>query len=245
MFVGIDVSKDHLDVCTDPARPTSRRFNTPGDVESLAMELQQATLVIVEATGGYENILVTVLLEHGIPVARVNPRQVRDFAKSYNILSKTDRMDATILSRFAKERQTDLHRLSLDTERDAFKALVRCRQALIEQQTQVKNMAHQADATVKTSLARVLTALKTEIDTLDQLIGQALSQYDESAVLIAVKGVGPVLTSTLISQLPELGKLNHKQIASLVGVAPFNCDSGRYRGKRRVWGGRADIRHVL
>ena len=80
MFVGIDVSKDHLDVCTDPARPTSRRFNTPGDVESLAMELQQATLVIVEATGGYENILVTVLLEHGIPVARVNPRQVRDFA---------------------------------------------------------------------------------------------------------------------------------------------------------------------
>jgi transposase len=226
MFVGIDVSKDHLDICCDPARPTSRRLNTPSDVESLALELQQATLVVVEAPGGY-------------------PRQVRDFAKSYNILSKTDRIDATILSRFAKERQADLHPLSLDTQRDAFKALVRYRQALIEQQTQVKNMAHQAHATVKASLERILTTLKTEIDTLDKCIAQTLSQYDESAVLIAVKGVGPVLTSTLISQLPELGKLNHKQIASLVGVAPFNCDSGRYRGKRRVWGGRADIRHVL
>jgi len=209
------------------------------------MDLQQATLVVVEATGGYENILVQVLLEKGIPVARVNPRQVRDFAKGCGILAKTDTIDAKVLSRFAQTHYHNLHPLSAQPQTETLKQLVRYRQDLVQQQTQLKNRKHLASTAIKVSLERIHAVLKQEIKALSKTIETLISQQQSISILKTVKGVGPVLMATLTAELPELGKLNHKQIAALVGVAPLNCDSGRYRGKRKVWGGRSAIRHVL
>lgn len=248
-YVGIDVSKDFLDVSVDPARPVARRLNTPSDTASLALELRSVSLVILEATGGYETTIFNALLQQGVPVSIVNPKRVRDYARSRGRLAKTDQLDARILAEFGQIMQPEpTHASPADLLR--LKALTTFREDLLKTQTAYRNRLKQtSDSFIQTEIKALLETVKAQLAKLEEQIKRCISSSQnlrpKAEVLTAVKGVGPVLASTLLSHLPELGRLNPKAIAALVGVAPFNCDSGRSRGKRRIWGGRKAIRPIL
>lgn len=251
---GVDVSKHHLDVCLADNiewRAPNDRDGWEGIVERLKQ--LHADLVVVEASGGYERGLVCALQDAGLSVARVNPRQARDFAKSMGVLAKTDRVDARVLRDFAYvlARHAERHHYVtplLDQVRLELQALMARRRQLIDMRVAEVNRLQQArlHAAVK-SIKRVISLLDAQIAEIDTGIDDHLDRHfsDQRKLLDSVKGVGPVTIFTLTAALPELGQLDRREIASLAGLAPLADDSGKRRGKRRTWGGRAELRAVL
>jgi transposase len=250
-FVGIDVSKRSWDVYLLPSRQHLKLPADESGIERLAAALAGAgtCLVVMEATGGLERRLAASLIELGHEVSVVNPRQVRDFARSQGRLAKTDRLDAEVIAWFA---QTIRPRpLEKAPEKQAeLDALVTRRRQLIGLRTAERNRLTQSGAKIiSKSIRRMLDALRDEIADIDTAIAQLIQDNDDwrakAELLQSTPGVGKVTTTTLVAELPELGKLNRQEIASLVGVAPLNRDSGQMRGTRAIWGGRAAVRSAL
>lgn len=250
LFVGVDVSKDRLDVAV---RPRDERWSVAHDddgIMSLVSRLQGLTvqLIVVEATGGYEARLVAALATAGLPVVLINPRQVRDFARACGRLAKTDTLDAAVLAHFADSMRPPVRPLP-DDDTQRLAALMGRRRQLIEMQTAELNRVASAPATLQREIRAHLIWLKKRMVALDHQLGDAIKSSDlwrrRDEVLQSTPGVGPTLTRTLLAELPELGRLDRRQIAALVGIAPFNRDSGTQRGRRTIWGGRAHVRHIL
>jgi len=249
-FVGIDVAKSRLDVAVRPDGELRALGNDEKGWEQLAhwlVELQPE-LVVVEATGGYEMNLLAILLEKGLPVARVNPRQVRDFAKATGTLAKTDKLDAKVLAHFAEAVKPEPRPMPGE-QLQTLSELVGRRRQLVEMLVAEKNRRQQARRGVRERIAAHLQWLEKELEQLDDDLRTQIQQNAEwqetDEILRSTPGVGRVLSMTLLTELPELGHLDRKKIATLVGVAPLNRDSGQMRGKRTVWGGRASVRAAL
>ena len=250
VFVGIDVAKARLDIAL---RPTALGWSVPNNPEGVAGLVTQLrgvepALVVLEATGGLELPVTSALATAGVSVVVVNPRQVRDFAKATGKLAKTDTIDAHVLAHFAQAVQPTPRPLP-DTQAQELSALLARRRQLIEMLTAEKNRLQTALPRVRPEVQEHITWLKQRVAKLDRKLGALLRQSpvwrEQQDLLCSVPGVGPVLSFTLLADLPELGTLNRRKIASLVGVAPLNRDSGTLRGKRTVWGGRATVRATL
>jgi transposase len=247
-YVGVDVSKDWLDVA-GPERVW--RFPNSEDGISLILDKLvqfQPVTVVVEATGGIETPLVGALLAAGIPSVVINPRQVRDFARATGQLAKTDAIDARVLARFGEAVKPDV-RPAPDEQTQALAAMVARRRQLIEMLTAEKNRLRVAQASVRPSIREHIVWLEERLSGIDRDLKAAVqgspAWREKEELFRSVPGIGPVLSMTLLAQLPELGRLNRKEIAALVGVAPLNNDSGRFRGRRTVWGGRSEVRGAL
>jgi transposase len=248
-FVGIDVSKTMLDLMVRPTGTRQQQANDADGIAQLVKQLRQVrpALVVCEATGGWERLLVGALAAARLPIVVVNPRQVRDFAKATGRLAKTDRLDAEVIARFAEAVRPEPRALpSADTQ--ALDDLVTRRHQLIDMRTAEGDRRRLATGRLREQLDEHLAWLDHQLQELDKGLDDTLRDSpvwrEQADVLRSAKGVGPILTATLLSALPELGHLNHKEIAALVGVAPFNRDSGMWRGKRQIWG-RAPVRAVL
>lgn len=250
LFAGIDVSKATADVDFAPKRDGFSVGNSADGVAEIVERLRKrkVDLVVVEATGGFELRIVAGLAEAGMPVVVVNPRQVRDFAKATGRLAKTDAIDAMVLADFAMAVRPEI-RVLPDAQASEFKALSARRRQLVEMMVAEKNRLGFADKSVRSNIEIHIRWLKAELDKIDDELSSFIKNnplwQDKDKLLRSTPGVGPVMSFTLLSDLPELGTLNRKEIAALVGVAPFNRDSGMFRGRRAVWGGRAHIRSVL
>lgn len=250
IFVGIDIAKDFLDVAST-ARSDLKRFgNEPTGWLTLMDELHQSepNMIILEATGGLERPLAMVLATAGLPVRVVNPRQVREFARATGRLAKTDAIDARVLAQFGEAVRPPLRRLP-DAATYELQALVLRRLQLIEMLKAEKNRLRRAATSVRGSLERSIQSVQSLLAEVESAIAEAVRStpawLEKDRLLRSAPGVGPVLAATLVAGVPELGTLNRWQVAALVGVAPLNQDSGQFRGKRRVWGGRAHIRPAL
>jgi transposase len=250
LFVGIDVAKEQLDVAFSSGRKPERVRNEPKMLKRLAEDLVelQPALVLMEATGGLERPLAYALEAAGLPYRIANPRLVRDFARATGRLAKTDRIDAKVLGEFARRLEPEPRPLP-NPDRLTLRDLVVRRQQLIDMRTQDENRRGTAPKVVGKQIDGVIRYLDKEIKKIEQQIDDFLDQHPqlraEIEVLESVKGVGPVTSHTLCGLVGELGFADRKQIAALIGVAPFNCDSGHFRGKRSCWGGRAGVRKVL
>ena len=250
-LVGIDVAKHSLEVyLTSQERSFTINNNTAGFKRLLA-ELPAAgqCLVVVEATGGYQSRVVAALVVAGHQVAVVNPRQVRDFARSLGILAKTDRIDARVIARFARESHPRPMEIGSEKQAQLAEFATRRRQ-LIEMRTAEHNRLETVTTKpVRKNIRHLIEQLDKQIRQLEEAIGKLIESEpklaSKAALLETVPGVGPVTVTSLLVDLPELGRLNRQQVAALVGVAPFNRDSGKFHGRRRIWGGRAAIRSVL
>ena len=250
-YVGIDVAKKALDIAVDPSGQVWSAANDDFGIGQVVADLEKLapTLVVMEATGGLELPLAAALALAGIQVAIVNPRQVRDFAKATGKLAKTDTIDAHVLAQFAARVQPTTHPLP-DAKAQEFTAIVARRRQVMEMITAERNrLASTASQSVKTRIQAHITWLQQELDSVNNELGGSVRKSPlwraKDSLLQSVPGVGPVVSATLLGHLPELGTLNRKQIAALVGVAPLNRDSGVLRGKRSIWGGRAHVRAAL
>jgi transposase len=249
-FAGIDVAKEHLDVALYPAGAAERVPHDEAGIARLVahLEAQAPALVVLEATGGWETAVLGALAAAGLPVAAVNPRQVRDFAKSLGRLAKTDGIDAQVLARFAHATRPTPRPLP-DAQTRELAALVARRRQVVEMLVMEKNRLRLAAPAVRPDIQAHIAWLEGRKERLQAELGALLQQSPlwraQEQLFQTVKGLGPVARATLLAELPELGRLNRKQIAALVGVAPFNRDSGAWRGKRRIWGGRAPVRTAL
>lgn len=249
-YVGIDVSKARLDVAILTTGGGWSVANNETGVNSLIVRLGRATLgrIVVEATGGLERLLVTRLSEAGMPVSLVNPKQVRHFARGLGRRAKTDQIDALVLARFGQVTQPILYVKPSDHEEE-LSALVERRQQLVDTLTAEKNRLGTARRAARESLKTHIRWLEEEIEALRQqieaLVRQSKEMKHKSEILQSAPGVGQITTVTLLAMLPELGRINRKQIAALVGVAPFNHDSGSLHGVRYCSGGRATVRTLL
>lgn len=251
MFVGIDVSKKQWDVCLLP-KGQSCKFTADevglGRLRDLLRPLGRC-LIVVEASGGYEQRLAAELIEAGHDVARVNPRQVRDFARSLGRLAKTDRIDAHVLALYAEKIQPRPCEKVSEKQAELDELLTRRRQLTQMKATEQTRLHQLRGPEVRKSVSHMLDQLRDQIRLVDADIARLIEDQDDwqqrAQQLQSVPGVGKVTSRTLVAELPELGRLNRQEIASLVGVAPLNRDSGQFRGKRTIWGGRANIRSVL
>ena len=249
-FVGIDVSKAQVDVAV---RPTGKRWTLPYDqtgIEGLIPQIVdlEPALVLLEATGGLELPLVAALAAAALPVVVVNPRQVRDFAKATGTLAKTDTLDAGVLAHFADAVRPEVRPLK-DAETQVLNSLTARRHQVMTMLVSEKNRLGTAIGAVSPRIEAHIAWLEQELSDLDKGLRQTLRRSpvwrEKDDLLRTVPGVGEQLSLTLLANLPELGTLNRRQIAALVGVAPYNRDSGTLRGKRAVWGGRSRVRAVL
>lgn len=249
VFIGIDISQDHLDVALHTGAHWDEE-HTPRSLGGLVQKLQELapTLIVVEATGGLERDLVATLGAAGLPLVVVNPRRVRAFAQAEGRQAKTDKIDALLLARFAERIRPEVRPLP-EAERTELEALVTRRRQLLEMLTAEKHRRKRAPRAAQPSLKRHIAYLEREAEALSEDIAQRIEQSPlwshTAALLCSTPGVGPTTASTLIAQVPELGRLSAGQIAHLLGVAPIVCDSGTHRGKRRIQGGRTSVRNVL
>jgi len=250
-YVGIDVAKATLDVAIGSDGELVQVENSEAGVARLLERLGAVApkLVVLEATGGYESVVAGAIVGRGIDVAVVNPRQVRDFAKATGVLAKTDRIDARVLARFAEAVRPEPRPLPTAEAKELDEYLSRRRQ-LVDMLTMEKN--RQSIATtdrMKKSLKKHVDwleeALRRANDDIDKAIRNSPAWREQEDLLRSVPGIGPVSARTMLAELPELGRLNRKKIAALVGVAPLNRDSGTLQGIRTCWGGRASVRQVL
>jgi len=250
IFVGIDVSKERLDAARSDTGQIQQFPNTPaGIAKLLAWVPATATRIVLEATGGLEQLVLDALLDAGLPVARVNPGKVRHLAKGLGFLAKTDAIDATLLMEFARLAEPRLAQKRSEKQAE-LDALVTCRRQLVAARNDQANQLQTTTSPfAKKALRTVLASLEKQITRLDKQIASIIDSDDDmkhrNGLLRSAPGVGPVLSSAIIAQLPEAGTTDRHQVAALVGVAPFNHDSGKYQGKRVIRGGRTDLRSVL
>ena len=250
-FVGIDVSKDRLDVHIRPSGQTVAAQRNDTGVEQLVGELRQLapTLIVLEATGGFETTVAAALAGAHLPVAVVNPRQIRDFARATGRLAKTDALDAQVIALFAERIRPDPRPLT-DADSQALAELVARRRQVVEMIGMETNRLHQVrNPRVQRMLRATLKTLTEQLAELDRDIDNTIKRSPiwraADDLLTSVPGIGDVTAHTLIADLPELGRLDRRRIAALVGVAPINRDSGQMRGKRTIAGGRSDVRNAL
>lgn len=249
-FIGIDVSKAHLDVHSLPSSEAWQTDNTSAGVMALVDKLLLCNplLVVMEATGGLEMPLACALMEASLPVAVVNPRQARDFAKAMGQLAKTDKVDARLLALFGERIHPEVRPLK-DAEQQLFSQLLARRRQLVDMRVAEQNRWFMAQGNVRGNIEQHLEWLKQHIDDVDKDLGQFVQTSPvwkaKEDLLKSFKGVGRIASFTLLAALPELGTLDRKEIAALAGLAPFNRDSGTMRGKRAIWGGRAEVRNLL
>ena len=251
-YAGVDVSKARLDVTVCPTGERYSVANEPEGIDTLIGRLEEAgppKLVVLEATGGFERPAAAALAASGIAVAVVNPRQARDFAKATGTLAKTDKIDAYVLARFAEALKPEPRTLPSEEALLLGEILGRRRQLITMLVAENNRLSAIVSAPVKRRIRAHVRWLEKELSRTDlelEKVIEASSVWRENeALLRSVPGVGPTLARTLLAELPELGTLTHKRLSALVGVAPFNRDSGRIRGKREVWGGRARVRTAL
>lgn len=248
--IGIDVSKGRLDVGEWPSLATWQVPNTPAGIADLTTRLTALapTCIVLEASGRYEHAAAASLAAATLPVAVVNLRQVRDFARATGQLAKTDRLDALILARFAQVMQPPTRPLP-DAATESLRDLLTRRTQVVEMLTAEKNRVPTASAAVRPEILDHIAWLEARRDTLDGTLRSTLQASpvwrEQEQVLRSVPGIGPVVSVTLLAALPELGNRSHKQIAALAGLAPLARDNGTLRGKRTVWGGRAVVRQAL
>jgi transposase len=250
-FIGIDISKSHLDVSVRPSNETHRVPNNEGGIAELIVKLTNPipTLVVMEATGGYEIPVATALAVAGVPLAVVNPRQVRDFAKATGRLAKTDAIDAAVLAQFADVVRPEPRLLDDEKTRELGAVLARRRQ-LVDMITAETNRMHACrDSSLRKRIYQHVAWLRRELKDVDHDMDEMLRKSplwrEQDELLQSVPGVGRVLARTLLAEVSELGTIDRRQVAALVGVAPLNRDSGKMRGRRSIWGGRASTRAVL
>ena len=249
-FVGIDVSKAHLDIVVLPEERHWQVQREEAAIASLVSELRKLSphRIVLEATGGLEASLAAALATAALPVVVINPRQARDFAKASGILAKTDTIDAGVLARFGQTLKPVVRPLK-DEETRELEALLTRRRQILDMLTMEKNRLHTASKSVRRDITAHVDWLSKRLKDVDGDLKTAIETTDfwriQDEIIRSVPGAGRVLSVTLLASLPELGTLNRRQIAALVGVAPFNCDSGTLKGTRRIWGGRASVRSVL
>ena len=250
VFVGIDVSKEWFDVAVRPGHESWRGSQDEAGVAALTDRLLQVRprLVIMEASGGYERLITAVLGAAGLPVAVVNPRQVRDFARSMGRLAKTDRIDAEVIAHFGQAADVEPRPLASEDALE-LEALVTRRRQIVRMRAAEQVRRQQTLPVVQVCIDRVLALLKQELKEIDNDLSKRLRETpiwrEREELLRSVPGVGPTLTFTLVAEMPEMGTLTRRQIAALVGVAPLARDSGKQRGARTCWGGRANVRAAL
>lgn len=248
--VGIDVSKPQLDVALLHAQEELQFANDAAGIEQLVKRLKtlEIGLVVTEATGGYETAVATALVAAGLRVAVVNPRQVRDFAKATGRLAKTDRIDARVIAAFGEMIEPEIRPLADEDARELEGLLVR-RSQLVAMKVQESNRLGLAQPAMRKGIKKHIAWLEQEIDRLDVDLTAALRKSPawraKDELLQSFKGIGPLSSGTLMAGLPELGRLDRRAIAALVGVAPFNNDSGKMRGRRSIYGGRSRVRTML
>ena len=250
VVMGVDISGKHLDVHILPQGRAGRYVNDPGGIGELidlAKELEVG-LIVMEATGGLERALTVECGLQGMAVAVMNPRQIRDFARSTGKLAKTDALDAQVIARFGAAVRPEVRPLP-DAEAARLKALVTRRQQIVEMRTAESNRMKRAPRAVGRRIERHIQYLTREMEDLDREMEEFIkgnaAWTGKAKLLKDVPGIGSVSCMTLLASLPELGSLNRREIAALVGVAPLNRDSGVHRGKRSVWGGRSKVRRIL
>jgi transposase len=249
--VGVDVSKDSFDICVHETS-VHKKFQMSKEQLNEAVAWigeQHPTLIVLEATGGYEHTLVTELVTAELPVAVINPRRIRDFAKAIGKLAKTDKVDAAVIAKYAATIKPDANAV-IDEHRDMLSALTARRRQLVDMRAVEKNhKEHARFPKIKASIDANIRNLSAEIKSIEALIAESIEQdpdmHNKTKILVSVPGIGPATAASLISDLPELGSVNRQEIASLVGVAPMNRDSGQLRGKRMTGGGRKHIRTAL
>lgn len=250
IFVGVDISKNILDYTWLPNGSAMQVANTPKGISMLIAALQklQPAMVAMEATGGYQTPLVNTLHKAGIPFAVINPRQIRDFARSLNRLGKTDKLDALSIAQFAQSRKL-IPDTPKTSERVEMAFLLRRREQLQGMITAEKNHLEQTPELYKSELLELLSILAQRLRVVDarlrEIIKASPDLAEPDAIIQSIPGIGPVTSATLLALLPEMPLLGRKQICALVGVAPYNRDSGKYRGQRHIFAGRAQIRKVL
>ena len=253
-FVGIDVSGQTLEVASSAQAATWQVPNDAAGIEALAGQLSTArpALIVLEATGGYEFEAACALQAAGLAVAVVNPRQARDFARAMGALAKTDAIDARMLAAFARvlhqhpERERFIKPLA-GAELQRLQALVLRRRQLVQMLTAERQRLRLSHAAARGSIERVIEFLKAELDGCDAEVAAHVERHhaELAAALASVPGVGAASVAVLLAELPELGTIDRRRIAALVGIAPLNRDSGQMRGQRSIWGGRADVRRTL
>lgn len=251
VFVGIDVAKDRLDV---HVRPSGEAFAVARDSEGVASLVDRLAdlkpgLIVLEATGGFETVVAGAVAAAGLPLAVINPRQIREFARATGRLAKTDKLDAEINALFAERIQPEPRPVP-DNQARALAELIARRRQIVDMMTMERNRRHMLTSKrLIKSVDRLLAVLQKELSSLEHELDDTIrgtpAWREKEELLTSVPGVGNGLARTLLADLPELGQLGRRQIASLVGVSPFNRDSGRFRGKRTTWGGRAKVRSVL
>ena len=252
LFVGIDVSKAVLDIAVAPTGEAWSVTNSTEGMQQLVRRLGEISpkLIVLEATGGLERRAVAALAGASLPVVAVNPRQVRDFAKATGQLAKTDAIDAAVLALFADRIRPQVRPLR-DEETQELEALVVRRRQVVDMITAEKNrlIAAPPSKRVRTAIGKTIKWLQKQLEEIDSDLDNAVKGSpiwrEKDDLLRSVPGVGKVLSRTMLSLVPELGTLGKKQIAALIGVAPLNWDSGLHRGRRSIWGGRAQVRSVL
>lgn len=254
VFVGIDVSSQTLEVASSSQAKTWQVSNDAAGLDSLVSRLLdlKPALTVLEATGGYEFEAACALQAAGLTVAVVNPRTARDFARAMGALAKTDALDARMLASFARvlhqhpERERFVKPLA-DAELQRLQALVLRRRQLVQMSTAERQRMRIAHAAARPSIERVIEFLKAELADSDAEVAAHIQRHhaELAAALASVPGIGAASVAVLLAELPELGKLDRRRVAALVGVAPLNRDSGQMRGQRSIWGGRADVRRTL
>jgi transposase len=249
-FIGIDVSKAHLDIAVHASSQVWRVANSDPGIAGLVTQLQALapTLIVLEASGGFELVLVAEFAATHLPVVITNPRRLRNFARATGRLAKTDKLDAQMLAQFAAALRPEIRPLPTEHE-EHLTALVTRRRQIVDMLTVEQNRLHTVRAPLRSDIEEHLQWLREKLTKLDQEIDDFIHGSplwsDKDALLQSVPGIGPVTASTMVALLPELGQLNRQEIAALVGLAPIAKESGKKQGKRHIFGGRAPVRHVL
>jgi transposase len=250
-YIGIDVSKEQLDVFILPSGERMRISNTEAGHIEIREKLPAFSpdMIVLEATGGLEARIAGTLSAAGLPVAVVNPRQVRDFARAKGMLAKTDRIDAKVLAQFAEAVKPEARRLPDEAERELRGMVARRRQITGMLTSERNRLAQKPALEVRQNIEEHILFLTDQLKKLDKGMGRLVKKSplwrEKDDLLRSVPGIGPTVATALMAELPELGTLNRRQIAALAGVAPLNRDSGTLRGKRSVWGGRRKLRSAL
>lgn len=256
IFVGIDVAKDSLEIAElskgleMAEAKVWTTLNEQSAIDKLVDRLLTTSpqLIVLEATGRLELAAAGAMAAASLPVTIVNPRWVKSFAKAAGVVAKTDKIDARIIARFAEKMGPKVRPLK-DEQTQELEALLSRRRQMVEMLTAEKNRLKRASKSIINSISSHILWLEQSLKEVDKDLNNSIKRSpvwcEKDEIIQSVPGVGPVLSTTLLAELPELGTLNRKEIAALVGIAPFNCDSGAFKGKRRIWGGRASVRAVL